>query len=85
MPKWIDRVIYNMYILLKRTEVDKMAQLGTRWHTMRPAKYAEKVFVEVKGDMKKFMDVLIKEMGKPFHIAERQYYACKANSYNRYA
>ncbi|EOB4572191.1 hypothetical protein ACIUPK_002572 [Escherichia coli] len=52
---------------------------------MRPAKYAEKVFVEVKGDMKKFMDVLIKEMGKPFHIAERQYYSCKANSYNRYA
>ncbi len=62
-----------------------MAQPGTRWNTMRPAKYAEKVFVEVKGDMKKFMDVLIKEMGKPFYIAERQYYACKANSYNRYA
>ncbi|HDW9027143.1 TPA: hypothetical protein RNA82_004462 [Escherichia coli] len=52
---------------------------------MKPAKYAEKVFSDVKGDLKKFMDVLMKEMGKPFHVAERQYYACKKNSYNRYA
>lgn len=52
---------------------------------MKPAKYAEKVFAAVGGDMKKFMDVLIKEMGKPFHVAERQYYACKATTYNRYA
>ncbi|EMV5396199.1 hypothetical protein AACM06_004471 [Escherichia coli] len=51
----------------------------------QPAKYAERVYAEVKGDMKKFMDVLIKDMGKSFQLAERQYYACRNNSYNRYA
>lgn len=51
---------------------------------MKPAKYAIAVYCEVKGDVRKFIDELMR-MGKSFELAEKQYYACKKLSYNRYA
>ena len=51
---------------------------------MKAAKYALNVYAMVGGDIGKFIKELM-GMGKSFEIAEKQYYACKKLSYNRYA
>lgn len=51
---------------------------------MKPTKYAIAIYCEAKGDAHKFIDSMMKT-GKTFAYAEKQYYACKKLSYNRYA
>lgn len=51
---------------------------------MKPSKYAMKLYIKVNGDITKFFKEM-QELGKSFSISERQYYARRANSYNRYA
>lgn len=51
---------------------------------MKPTKYGIDLYCEVKGDARKFIDEMMRT-GKTFTYAEKQYYACKKLSYNRYA
>lgn len=51
---------------------------------MKPTKYAIALYCETKGDARKFIDEMMR-IGKTFAYAEKQYYACKKLSYNRYA
>ena len=51
---------------------------------MKPAQYAMTLYLEVNGDITEFFK-LMQKRGKSFAVTERQFYACRKNTYNRYA
>lgn len=51
---------------------------------MKPTKYAMSLYRDVEGDAKRFISKMM-DNGKKFNYAEKQYYAVKKTTYNRYA
>lgn len=67
--------MYNDSILSYQTNLE---------NKMKPAQYAMTLYLEVNGDITEFFK-LMQQRGKSFAVTERQFYACRKNTYNRYA